>query len=63
MKLKSQQEDKLEKWHEGLGDINNWVIKTKVKVDAQTTLASDVDGALEQIDDFQVCCYFILLLY
>lgn len=29
-------------------------MKTRVKVDAQVTLASDVDGALEQIDDFQV---------
>ena len=54
MKLKIQQEDKLQKWHEDLGDINGWVMKTRVKVDAQVTLASDVDGALEQIDDFQV---------
>ena len=54
MKLKIQQEDKLQKWHEDLSDINGWVMKTRVKVDAQVTLASDVDGALEQIDDFQV---------
>ena len=54
MKLKIQQEDKLQKWHEDLSDINGWVMTTRVKVDAQVTLASDVDGALEQIDDFQV---------
>ena len=54
VKLKIQQEDKLQKWHEDLGDISGWVMKTRVKVDAQVTLASDVDGALEQIDDFQV---------
>lgn len=54
MKLKIQQEDKLQKWHEGLGDVNGWMMKTKVKVDAESTLANDVDTALEQIDDFQV---------
>lgn len=55
LKLKLQQEHKLEKWHKGLGDIDGWVMKTKVKVDAERSLASDVDSALEQMDDFQVC--------
>ncbi|XP_067048762.1 dystrophin-like isoform X1 [Acropora muricata] len=53
LKLKLQQEHKLEKWHKGLGDIDGWVMKTKVKVDAERSLASDVDSALEQTDDFQ----------
>ena len=51
-----QQEDKLQKWHEGLGEVNGWVVKTRVKVEAQQRLATDVDAALEQLDDFQVCC-------
>ena len=55
-KLKMQQDDKLQKWHEGLGEVNGWVMKTRVKVEAQTRLATDVEAALEQIDDFQVCC-------
>ena len=54
LKLKLQQEGKLEKWHQGLRDIDSWVMKTKVKVDAELGLATDVDSALEQIDDFQV---------
>ncbi|XP_068690393.1 utrophin-like [Montipora foliosa] len=53
LKLKLQQEGKLEKWHQGLRDIDSWVMKTKVKVDAELGLATDVDSALEQIDDFQ----------
>ncbi|XP_015765376.1 PREDICTED: dystrophin-like [Acropora digitifera] len=53
LKLKLQQEHKLDKWHKGLGDIDGWVMKTKVKVDAERSLASDVDSALEQTDDFQ----------
>lgn len=53
-----QQEDKLQKWHEGLDEVSEWVVKTRVKVEAQQRLATDVDAALEQIDDFQVCCCF-----
>lgn len=53
-----QQEDKLQKWHEGLDEISGWVVKTRVKVEVQQRLATDVDAALEQIDDFQVCCCF-----
>lgn len=57
-----QQEDKLQKWHEGLDEVSGWVVKTRVKVEAQQRLATDVDAALEQIDDFQVCCCFFNLL-
>ena len=57
-KLKMQQEDKLQKWHEGLDEVSGWVVKTRVKVEVQQRLATDVDAALEQIDDFQVCCCF-----
>lgn len=54
-----QQEDKLQKWHEGLDEVSGWVVKTRVKVEVQQRLATDVDAALEQIDDFQVCCCFL----
>ena len=30
-------------------------MKTRVKVESQTRLATDVDAALEQMDNFQVC--------
>ena len=53
-----QQEDKLQKWHEGLDEVSVWVTKTRVKVESPTILATDVDSALEQMDDFQVCCIF-----
>jgi len=51
-----QQKDKLQKWHEGVDEINVWVTKTRVKVESPMRLATDVDSALEQMDDFQVCC-------
>ena len=53
-----QQEDKLKKWHEGLDEVSVWVTKTRVKVESPMRLATDVDSALEQIDDFQVCCRY-----
>lgn len=49
-----QQEDKLQKWHEGLDEVNVWVTKTRVKVESPTRLATDMDSALEQMDEFQV---------
>lgn len=53
-----QQDDKLQKWHEGVDEVNVWVTKIRVKVESPMRLATDVDSALEQMDDFQVCCCY-----
>ena len=62
-KLKMQQKDKLKKWHEGLDEVSVWVAKTRVKVESPMRLATDVDSALEQIDDFQVCCRYFFHIH